>query len=94
MSVGLYTFVPILANAMFVLSLLMKVYRRSISSFIAIMMFFISSNLAYYGFATHSIVAICFFMIVMFIRSVSKPENDTFIVKKYNGHERRNRKWK
>ena len=92
MNQDLYTLVPTLANAMLALSIIMRVYKRSISAFISIAMVAVSSNLMYYGYVNYGLVSIILLMVVMFYRAVSKPANDTFVYKKYNGVERRNKR--
>jgi len=90
MSQELYTLIPMISLAMVFFSFSMKIYKRSISSFISILMISISSNLAYYGYIDLASMAVLIFMVVMFYRAMVKPENDSFFIHRYNGEERRN----
>jgi len=89
MTQTLYTLVPMLSLVMFVMSFTMRIYRRSVSSFITILMVAISSNAMYYGYIEFGLISIVLLMIIMFYRAVVKPANDSFIIHKYNGEDRR-----
>jgi hypothetical protein len=80
---------PYFTFGLIALSLLFKLHKRSVSTFITIVMSGVIVNMFYYGMSECATAIFIIFLIVIFFRAMIKPENDTFIVRKYRGEERR-----
>jgi len=88
MTITLYTLVPMLSIVLFTMSLTMKIYKRSVSSFITIIMVAVASNSMYYGYINFGLVTIVVLMVVMFLRAVTKADTDSFLIHRHKEKER------
>lgn len=81
--------IPYFSFGLLALAILFKIYRRSISAFIAILSNAIVVNLFFYGYFDIGILVLFASLLVIFFRAMIKPENDKFIVRPYHGLEKR-----
>ena len=65
---------------------------RSISSFMTFVMIAVVSNAIYYGFVEFGLDVLVIFMVVLMLRALNKPDNDTIYPKIYRGQEKRNKR--
>lgn len=79
----LYLFFPMFANGMVALSLMFKLYRRSVSTLMMFLAVAISSNLMYYGFIDEGILSMLVFMVVTLARAMAKSSSDRFFHHRY-----------
>jgi len=92
MSNYIYLLVPYFSMGMLALSILFKLYKRSISSFMTFMMIAVVSNAVYYGYVEIGLDILVVFMVFLMLRALNKPDNDTIYPKIYRGEEKRNRR--
>lgn len=86
----LYHLIPALSLGLAVLSIIYKLHRRSVSSFLTIIMVALSSNAIYYGLFSLSMIVVFVFTMVIFMRGIMKADNDKFSIDMYSGKEKRN----
>lgn len=86
----LYFLVPMLSAILLVLSYFFKFYKRSVSTFLSLHMVALSSNAIYFYYFKFSMLIILFFMLVMFVRAMTKDKNDKWFRLPYDGVEKRN----
>jgi|GEM_PF-3742534 len=80
---------PYFTLGLIALSLLFKLHKRSVSTFITIVMAGVIVNMFYYGMSECAVMMFILFLVVIFFRAMIKPETDTFFIKVYKGEERR-----
>ena len=73
-------FLPTFSFALLALSLMFKLYSRSVSAFVAIALFTICSNLFHYGFGTIAEPIACLGMLLIMTRAMLKEEGDKALI--------------
>lgn len=85
-------FTMVLSGGFLALSMLFKIYKRSISTFSVFVAFAIVSNLLYYGYVELAMCALIISLVLLLLRAIMKDDNDTIFVKPYKGTEKRNKR--
>ena len=79
MSIYLYWFVPTISLAFVGGLFRVKMWKRSVSSFIAIIGLAIISNLMHYGYINQGLIIIPILISILFIRGMLKDDNDKWL---------------
>jgi hypothetical protein len=74
-------FITIFLTGLVALLILFKIYKRSISTTIAIVTVAISMNLRLYGYCLYADIVLLPGMIILLVRGMIKPDNDSFVVR-------------
>ena len=94
MSMFIYDFSPTFTLALLTLSFMFKIYRRSVSTFVIILVSAVVSNINHYGYQDYSSVIVLISLIFLMIRAMVKPTNDHWIHYPYHGIEKRKKRKK
>ena len=89
MSPFLYQAVPFISAVLFLLMFQWKIWKRSISSFVAVSGLMLISNLMHFGYIDMGFIFILLTIVLLLLRAMTKPENDKLIYSSYQGKERR-----
>jgi len=81
MNMQLYELIPFFSLGLFALAFRYKIYKRSVSTFLTIIMVALSSNLVYYGYINSAIVFTLMIVTILLYRAIIKPTDDTFLIK-------------
>ena len=94
MSTFIYELSPTFTFGLLALIFIFKIYQRSISTFIIILVSAIVVNLNTYGYQEYSSSIVLFSLVGLLIRAMVKPMDDRLIHFPYCGKERRTGKEK
>lgn len=83
----IYQFFPMFANGMVALSLLFRLYKRSISAFITFIAIAMTTNIIYAGRIEYALILLMLFMIIIMARAMTKSDADRFF--RHREHDRR-----
>jgi len=73
-----FDFMPLFTGGILALSLLFKIYKRSIATFIIILSQMIVVNLMMYGYIHEALLAMIVTTIILLIRAMAKSDTDKF----------------
>lgn len=77
-------FMPLFTGGILALSLLFKIYKRSVATFIIILSQMIVVNLIMYGYIHEAILTMIATTIILLIRAMAKSDKDKFFNRKPN----------
>lgn len=77
----LFDFMPFFTGGIMALSLLFRIYKRSVATFIIIISQTIVVNLIIYGYVNEALLTMIFTIIILLIRAMAKSDNDKFFSK-------------
>ena len=92
MSLFMYEFSPTFTFGLLALALIFKIYQRSISTFVIIIVTTAVVNLNYYGYQEYSSSIILVSLAGLLIRAMVKPTNDHLVHFPYHGVEKRKKR--
>jgi len=92
MSMFIYQFLPTFTLGLVALSILFKIPKRSVSTFVIIITSSMVVNLNYRGYVEYSSIVILLALTFLLVRAMMKPANDKWICRHYHGKERRKRR--
>ena len=92
MSNFIYDLSPTFTFGLLALSFLFKIYKRSVSTFVIIVVSASVVNLNHYGHQEYSSTIILISLAGLLIRAMVKPTNDSWIHSPYSGVEKRKRR--
>lgn len=84
----LYEFIPFFTGGIVALSLLFKIYKRSITTFIYIISQQIVINLFIYGYMDEALIVMLLTMVTLLVRAMAKSDNDKFFNAKLMEHKK------
>ncbi len=95
MSIFLYDLVPTAMLGLFTLLVIKRMWRSSVSTFIAMFGLTLISNLMHYGYINSGLVMTIVVSLILILRAIFfKQRDDKFFHKMWNGKERRNANYK
>jgi len=92
MSLFIYELSPAFIFGLLALTLIFKIYQRSVSTFVIILVSATVVNLNYYGYQEYSSIIILVSLAGLLIRAMVKPTNDNWIYFPYNGVDKREKR--
>lgn len=92
MSNFIYELSPTFTLGLVVLAFMFRIYKRSISTFVIIMLSAIVTNLNNLGYQDYSTTLVFLTIPMLLMRAIMKPETDSIIQKPFCGIEKRNKR--